>query len=152
MLNRPPLTSEQINANRARVGMPAMPIDSDTRTPKQRGHDEPRDAEERLLSLRDEAQRDPEAQFLVSARLVDRDWEGRFRIVSDHDGPAWDVWWMVASDVMDYFGLHGPFLDSEQTPDMYSAYNQCESVIEARGGRVHFKRLKRTRRTARAKK
>lgn len=114
-------------------------------TEAQRAHDEPRNADERLARLRDDAKRDPDAQYLVSIRLVDRDWEGRFRIVSDHAGIAWEVWWMVAADVMDYFGLHGPFLDPEQTPDLHSAYNQSESVIEARGGRVHFKHRKRLR-------
>jgi len=139
LLTRPPLTPEQINANRAKVGMPPLE-QPDSRA---LGRAEARDANERLDHLRDLARLDPEAQYLMHARLVDRDWENRLRVVSDHKGRAWEVWWMVASDVMDYFGLHGPFLDPEQTPDLYSAYNQSESVIQARGGNTHFKHLTR---------
>lgn len=98
-------------------------------------------ATERIDALAKEASSDPDAQYRCRITLVDRDWNGRLQSASRHEGKAWEVWRDVALDIMDMFGLYDNFLDEDQTESLHSAYNQCESAIEARGGRVFFKRL-----------
>jgi|307.fasta_scaffold364108_3 hypothetical protein len=101
------------------------------------------DANDRLERLRDEAQASHQFDYRISIRVVDRNWSNRLNVISDHRGPAWDVMYQVAADVMDAFGLHGPFGNPEETADLETAINHIESMTQGRGGNFYYRRYKR---------
>lgn len=138
----PPLSLEEINANRAKIGDP--PLESPRAKDKEFARNYTTLAYDKLDRLRDEAQASHQFDQQVELVAIERR-DGRLHTVSSSRGAEWEAMYAIAYDIMFHYGLHLNLLEDEGNDDLEGFYRHTENCLEYNDGYIRRRVFKRQR-------